>query len=164
MFICRLCKKDLREDKGCEMCESLRKNLKDASPNLEWPDEYKDPISLKAVNQQVVRLIKESLRRLEGEMGAAFGKNLYNSDHTYQLLQLTRAMEGAIKEGRALDKESKEKADNLSLKERMELVIRFYDKLSIENKVELLNKLQSLTKKKRGRPPIREKVLEDGSD
>jgi hypothetical protein len=138
MIKCRCCK-GLFDDKDsrCSICKSFKREWQEFRDNIEI-EEYDGSleVQLKPVHQQTMRMIKELQKRLEKEIFDAPVK-VYNDAHASQLKKMTEMVEKVIKEGRALEKQERAEAQNLSLDKKIELLVKFVEKLPSEKQAKV---------------------------
>ena len=136
MIICKSCKNYIEDSfLSCDQCKELTDLYSANSANLKYEDGR--DIQLKPVHSMAIRMLQMQLKRLEKEMKETFKNGKYSEYYTKQLKELTYTIEKLIKEGRALEREQKNRVDNMTLNDKLQIFLRFVSSLPPEMKAEV---------------------------
>jgi hypothetical protein len=138
MIKCRCCKGLFDDvDSACSICKNFKREWQVFRNNIEIEEfDGSLEVQLKPVHQIALRLLREQMRRLEKEIMETPTK-IYNENHSNQLMKMANMSEKIIKEGRALEKQERLEAKNLSADQKIELLIKFVSKLPADKQLKV---------------------------
>ena len=135
----------MSEVQGCAICKDFRAEYQLFERNLIWPDDEDiESVPLRRANQQSVRILKRMMTQLENDMTGkvhtcfkckapqSWKENKFSPVYAKEMSQLSRALKDTLMEGRALEREARGRAENLSQDERIKLAVKFYTDLPVE--------------------------------
>lgn len=137
MILCVKCSNYV-EDSGlsCKFCQDLTSELDKVREYITF--EESTTMDLRPAHSMALKLARMQLKRLEYQMERDYKKDGYSEYTTKQLKELVYTVEKLIKEGRALDKEQRQRADSMSLSDKIKHLLKFVTKLPEEKKREFL--------------------------
>ncbi len=154
MYRCRACQIDLDVKTGCPICKDFRKAFHKFEPNLAI--EVDDEAELKKANRQSVRILKDLMTKLEKEMRGdipccpkckkkmSYREAKFSPHFADNMTKLSRALKDASTEGRAISREARTKAENLSQEERITLTVSFFKNLPQEKRRDMYNAIAAI--------------------
>jgi hypothetical protein len=116
----------------------LRTHFKEMKGNIIWGS---DEVELRGFNQQALRILQVHQDRLEAELENREGWDEALSKET---AVLAKAHAVLLKEGRAIEKEYKQRADSMSMEDRCQVMVKFFKGLPPEYQRRLHQELATI--------------------